>query len=501
MLLLHLTLQLLDQRTDGDPVPVLLPVAGWRPDRTLDDWLAEQVGGINRLLARPVDAPDGSRRSMARELVARDLIVPVLDGLDEIDEEAQRVVLGRLAGTDRRLVVSSRTRPYEAAVAAAGRIPGAAVVELQPLTPAEAAQYLVDGDDGRWTPVLAHLAASARSPLARALSTPLTIWLARNVYLSPGSNPRELLTAPWATTREGIERHLLEHLIAATYTAAVGGHPARTPEQARSARLFLTVLARHMRTHRTYELAWWELSELPPGPAAQLVALLLAVPAAFTAIGVGVGALNLQAGTTVSSPVMAGAIAGLTVGVGVAFCSMLFRDRRSPRRIVPAGLLRVFLAAGVPVGLVAALGGPAAGLVTLMAAGLTASLGAGGSLIPGGARGAAGPTASLRADRAACLQAGATVGVATAITSAMVFPEAPVALLVAVVAGLGMVVLGAWGQFCLTRLLLVAFRRTPLRLVGALREAHDRGILRQAGGHYQFRPNLLQDHLAADRSP
>jgi hypothetical protein len=40
----------------------------------------------------------------------------------------------------------------------------------------------------------------------------------------------------------------------------------------------------------------------------------------------------------------------------------------------------------------------------------------------------------------------------------------------------------------------------PLRLVGALREAHDRGILRQAGGYYQFRHNLLQDHLSADRA-
>jgi len=32
--------------------------------------------------------------------------------------------------------------------------------------------------------------------------------------------------------------------------------------------------------------------------------------------------------------------------------------------------------------------------------------------------------------------------------------------------------------------------------MGFLSEAHDRGVLRQAGGVYQFRHNLLQDHLA-----
>ena len=66
MLLLNLTLQLLDRRVDGAPVPVLLPVAGWRPDRPLDDWIADQIGASNRLLGRAVDGPDGSRRSMAR---------------------------------------------------------------------------------------------------------------------------------------------------------------------------------------------------------------------------------------------------------------------------------------------------------------------------------------------------------------------------------------------------------------------------------------------------
>ncbi|GAA4607668.1 hypothetical protein BJY16_006448 [Actinoplanes octamycinicus] len=54
----------------------------------------------------------------------------------------------------------------------------------------------------------------------------------------------------------------------------------------------------------------------------------------------------------------------------------------------------------------------------------------------------------------------------------------------------------AWGQFCLARLVSAGFRGMPLRMMSALDEAHARGVLRRAGGVYQFRHNLLQDHLA-----
>jgi hypothetical protein len=402
---------------------------------------------------------------------------------------------------DRQLVISSRTRPYELAVATAGPIPGAAVVELQPLAASEAAQYLVDGagrGDGRWQPVLDHLAEGRRTPLVRALSTPLTIWLARNVYLNPASDPRELLTAPWAGTPQGIEQHLLEHLISATYTAPVGGRPARTHAEARKARHCLTLLARHMKAHRTYDLAWWELGEMSPGPAAQLAAVVLALPAALLAVIYGVVAGLIQQDQGAASWVSA-LFFGLAIGMPIAYGCLLFRDRRSPRQIVPGGLVRVFLTVGTLPGVVGTLTeGPAAGAAVLLTAGLVASLGAGGTLIPGGARGAAGPMASLRADRAASVLAGVAVGLAFSTIFLSAGDPGPY-LALATIPALLAAALSAWGQFVLTRLLLATFRRMPLRLVGALQEAHDRGILRQAGGYYQFRHNLLQDHLAADR--
>ena len=55
---------------------------------------------------------------------------------------------------------------------------------------------------------------------------------------------------------------------------------------------------------------------------------------------------------------------------------------------------------------------------------------------------------------------------------------------------------GAWGSLVLVVPLLAIRGLTPPRLMTFLREAHNRGVLRQAGGIYQFRHNRLQDQLA-----
>ncbi|WP_203897936.1 NACHT domain-containing protein [Virgisporangium aliadipatigenens] len=71
-------------------------------------------------------------------------------------------------------------------------------------------------------------------------------------------------------------------------------------------------------------------------------------------------------------------------------------------------------------------------------------------------------------------------------------------VVVAVVFWLAVATLSPWGRFTVLRVLLAARGRTPLRLMAFLREAHDRGVLRQSGGVYQFRHSRIQDHLAGD---
>ncbi|WP_178379962.1 NACHT domain-containing protein [Cryptosporangium aurantiacum] len=57
----------------------------------------------------------------------------------------------------------------------------------------------------------------------------------------------------------------------------------------------------------------------------------------------------------------------------------------------------------------------------------------------------------------------------------------------------------AWGQLQVARLWWCARGRLPWRVMSFLRDAHRRGVLRQAGGVWQFRHALLRDRIAATR--
>jgi hypothetical protein len=54
-----------------------------------------------------------------------------------------------------------------------------------------------------------------------------------------------------------------------------------------------------------------------------------------------------------------------------------------------------------------------------------------------------------------------------------------------------------WGQFGVTRIWLAHRRKAPFAIMKFLREAHERGVIRQNGMYYQFRHSLLQERLAA----
>ena len=160
---------------------------------------------------------------------------------------------------------------------------------------------------------------------------------------------------------------------------------------------------------------------------------------------------------------------------------------------------------GCPVALVAVLAGePVAGVVAALAAGSAAAFVAGGRHAGGNDQRGLSPAALLIEDR----QSAAAAGVAGLLASGAGFIDlgfppdmTGLGVLFAVIllgpVPAAAVLSGAWGQFCVARVVLFACRRTPLRLMSFLSEAHDRGVLRQAGGVYQFRHNLLQDHLAA----
>lgn len=103
---------------------------GWLAERLVEDYPSLRAFG-----------PD-----VARALAEQGHILPILDGLDELPPARQPDVItalnASLIETD-QLILTSRTREYDTAIAEAHRVlTAAAVIEPEPLTPAQAADYL-----------------------------------------------------------------------------------------------------------------------------------------------------------------------------------------------------------------------------------------------------------------------------------------------------------------------------------------------------------------------
>lgn len=313
VLAMLLTLGLLASRNAGKRVPVLLPVSSWDPLREpLDDWIV-------RTLAVPYY---GSNPEIPRLLLTHGLLLPVLDGLDEIPESARRGAIrgiNQAIGTDRPAVVTCRAVEYEELIrGGAPRLRRTPVVEVLPVLPTDVIGYLGDLDrpDGiSWDGVFGRLRAEPWGPVAEALSTPLMVTTARLVYRSGGRDPNELLDEERFDCRYAVEDHLTHQVIEAAYAAdppvPVGAQVRGrwSPEQARR---WLTFLACYLHEHRERDLAWWLLgSRLLPvwvGPIAALgTGLLLAC--------VGVGWAVFMGGMSVSSEVALAPVPAVLFGL------------------------------------------------------------------------------------------------------------------------------------------------------------------------------------------
>jgi transcriptional regulator with XRE-family HTH domain len=288
ILTLRFVLDYLRTRAGTDPVPVIFSIGSWDPTTTaLRDWLTEQLlRDFPGLAAR---APAGSTlagsmlagstlagSTLAAALVGADLILPVLDGFDEIAGRLRRPALEALNATSLPLLLTSRPGEYARAVAATDVLTCAAGVELADLTPTDLVNYLPrttrpnapgNGSAGTtatvWDPVLDELGAHPQSPaganLAAVLSTPLMVVLARTVYSdSPDPDPATLLDTTRFPTPEAIEDHLLGSFVPTVYRQQPYGDRRWDPQHVQR---WLGYLARHLDRRGTYDLAWWQLGD------------------------------------------------------------------------------------------------------------------------------------------------------------------------------------------------------------------------------------------------
>jgi hypothetical protein len=163
--MVRLVLDLLACRADGGPDPILASVASWNPaSQNLRDWLGTQLLIDYPVLATPAGRHDriDSRRCAA----LCGLILPILDGLDEIPEQVRGSALSGINDALRpgnQVVVTCRTQQYQEAVRPQGGLEvtlrAAAVSNCGPLDADAVRGYLCDDATGpvvkaRWKPVL-----------------------------------------------------------------------------------------------------------------------------------------------------------------------------------------------------------------------------------------------------------------------------------------------------------------------------------------------------------
>ncbi|KII00248.1 hypothetical protein LP52_02780 [Streptomonospora alba] len=339
-LAVQLLLGLLASRGPEEPVPVLLPAAGWdtREYPDLHSWLAAR-------LEQDYPALRALGPKTARQLAGRGGVLPVLDGLDEVHgPDRTRVItaLNRSLGTA-PLILTSRKGEFAEAVADADDVLAAApAIVPERMTGADAADYLekcLRSANRRqaWQPVLEHLRtpppSSAKAPLREITASPLGLWLLRAVYVDAREDPAPLLDDGRFPAEADLRDHLLDGVIPALVAARRPGVgtgagapeplflPRREHDPSRIG-AWLSYLARVLdrdsdgAAPRRRDFAWWHLARRtlpgkPPLLTRLAFAAVLTLIVAVAGFAVGATAFGIW-GATAFGP--AGVVGGGVVG-------------------------------------------------------------------------------------------------------------------------------------------------------------------------------------------
>lgn len=529
LLAVRLIRDLLAEPGRPGPIPVRLSAATLEtgtdtgpadPDR-VREWLLNQLAGDYRL-----------NRKTAARLVEDGRILPVVDGLDEMDATA-RPGPGSRAGRAielldlylRRhpvpgLVVTCRQDQYDLLRGAGLGLRDAVQVDIRPIGASTAIEFITArvADRSRWQPVLKTIHDDPRGPLASALSTPWRLGLAVGGYEQRGPGQRSLhdpaeLCAATLDSTEKVRDRLLELFIPAAMVAA-----APSPYRPEQVQRWLTELARHLcRQPSTTDLdlhELWKMTGRRPPYALILIFLTLAWLAA-----VAVAYVRVPAHSHLVSAILL-----ILALAQIGEAAVLIREpRKRPERIDlgqlrrAAGLAPVLVGvvAGTAIGVPALRWGPAIGVLIGVLAGLGIALTA--ALIGAKGRGgqvwlevdsaikARGPRDPVRDDLVVALAYGAfwgvVIGGSVGLGLLVLTGDGLLATVVAVATGVAATcttatIFGSLGCYYLATTLWLGGHRLPRRPGRFLDWAWQTGLIRVAGLGYQFRHRELQDYLA-----
>jgi hypothetical protein len=432
--------------------------------------------------------------TVVRRLVADEVIIPVIDGLDELPDSSRKEALRAINGSRRPIVLTCRTIEYQVAVSATDVVSAAAVIEPLPPRPRDVISFLSRDIStlraDRWRPVLQQIQSVAEGPLTLTLSNPLMVSLVELVYRSIESDPSELLDLTRFPSQRSIEAHLLRQLVSARMDQTE--FRAQDPERSRrwdkkKVTFWLVLLAAELSRLNTPDLAWWRLKETirPRTTGLGLVAGLFQATTRFTLRIASTPERSplrrryLRQGIRLRSNTLFGIVFGIVFGLPYAV------------------LLGVRFRYGVLSGLI---GGLAIGIAVVSGFGLIGGL-IGVGLSTFGTYHRSGPAATLTGYRRSTLTylllfgtlgelvASATLGVVVGGLGGLVLDTA-----------LAVILFGSftYPSFVGARTLLAVRGRLPWRLMTFLEDMHQLGILRQLGPVYQFRHARVQEELAAE---
>jgi hypothetical protein len=529
------------------PVPVRLSAPAW-PGGSVDAWLTQHLTDVLRLRPREADA-----------LVTARLVLPVIDGVDEMDRAPRlrsdsRSAKLMAAVNDYEaapVVLTCRRAQYKALRSAGAQARTVAVLTLGRVTPAQAHDYLLNRvaynthHRARWQTVLSilepdHVGNREAIALRRALEIPWRLTLAAAVFQEPNASggdlrdPAAMLTLAAARSLDG---YLLDNFIAAAIHA-----PRRSTDRdhppLQAARLDpdvtwrrLAVLAAHL-----------EANTPPRRPARTVAGRVLSgtdialdqlwplggvrrvrrVDRLLTAAAPVVAAAPLPALTDVSVASQVGVLLPIAPWAAMAVAGRpwpnpgprinLRHMRTSVGYLRLAWALTIGLALGGLIGwfMFAPYFGPAAGLAYGFTAGMFSALALG--LINHENIRVSDPRDVIRSDLMKWLAFGLALALAQGVGLGLALglgfmgglsaglslglAVAPTFYIVAPAFGIGGAVALRYIAFlCCVR------GRLPWRLGRFLHHCQQLGILRGAGDAWQFRHRELQHHLATRPQP